>query len=354
MSTLENDDAIVPFERLLGFHDAPQAIQCRHCKAIKLANLRNFRNTRGKLDRFRTVCKPCESKQAYARSSYGQIRAIDNDPSLPEPLKRFFREEALAKAKERGREARQAHYAKLRDDKFTQQWALVRALVTERRTLLYKQVTHNAGTGHWGRRLSIGRQMYRPEDRDPPDPKGSGFLRHYIQAYLDVFSAVIARLHHLQAWEERIGGKHLPPPELRRPAEALFRYVLPDPTVPHAKPRIEARDDVSTAGVRGQPSPWVETVLSFEPLWLATREERDRLWELNPRRFTGPGHSAHVPGAWISDYEYKLWWDAAAGDRDGRLSVLMQILGGRSHDSSTCPAWLRAFNGIRDNVSRKE
>ena len=134
-------DPIEPATRLLGFHDAPQLIQCRRCRALKKAHNANFRNIRGKSDRFRFTCRNCERLSAHARTVDAKLSAIRNRPLLTDaeraalilgdgtPLRPGVREQ-VSKAK---RERQRKTLTSTLEDTFRQSWREVQKAVSARR-----------------------------------------------------------------------------------------------------------------------------------------------------------------------------------------------------------------------------
>lgn len=284
---------IEPVERLLGFFDAPQMIQCRRCKTLKRAAVTHFRNVNRKTDRFRTTCRKCEKKSEYARSVNGKLAAIRNRPLLTEEeratlmigdgtvLRPGVAEQVSEAKRERCRAARIKRFSA----DFELEWTEVRKVVAWRRDQLVLRIAQSKRRDRAGIAAAMEYSLN---------------VRGYVNTLLSVYSAIVARMRKMAVWHSIIGD-HLPP--------AHWRAAIKPPLSTHARIRVS-------------------------PLELATAEERGLLRRLDPEK--------------LNDY---YWTEAVLLNADRVNGTLIYHVyplltpDGPIKLSETSPAWLKAFNG---------
>lgn len=286
-----------PVERMLGFFDAPQLIQCRRCRELKRASHLHFRNIRQKTDRFRTTCRKCEKKSDYAQSVTGRLSALRNRPLLTDKeravlmagdgtvLRPSVAEQVNADRKAKLRATR----LKAVDAAFREQWTEVRKLVAWRRAQL-------------ALRLERSKWLFEKEGAQA----GLYYVMHhsptaarYVRTLLAIYSAIVARLRNLKTWRQTIGMR-------RPPAHWL-----------HA---VESSNHKA----------WMRV----SPLELATNEERALLKRLDPDKHEG-------------EIDWRLMVSETGRVNATLVYHVYPLLtpDGPIKLSETSPAWLKAFNG---------
>ena len=213
-------------EKPLGFFDAPQLIQCRNCREFKPADQRVFRNVR-KTDVFRKVCRKCEHKLQYYKSTRGKAAAARNNPHVPEQQRHANAAQAVVDGKKRLSALGRAKA----DAQLRAEWVLVRKAIAQRRAMLATKISasQRMSGGLW-----TAIQQYESIER-------------YVRSVLGTYTAIIARMRSPAAWIEEI-GRHRPPEHWR----ALGK------------------------------NPSREQMMSVSPWDFATAEERMHLTQLDP------------------------------------------------------------------------
>lgn len=289
-------DPIEPATRLLGFHDAPQLIQCRRCRALKKAHNANFRNIRGKTDRFRFTCRNCERLSAHARTVDAKLAAIRNRPLLTDaeraalilgdgtPLRPGVAEQVSAAKRERHRKARVVTL----EDTFRQSWREVQKAVSARRLDLDMRMrVAKAYSVKNGAQHGVGYCLLTHPQCDA-----------YLRLVLATYSAVTTRLRHIRDWRVTL-GLHLPP---KHWIDALGR---------------------GKAGL-----------MDVSPFEFTTREERRALRLADP---------AKAGGACAADWNFMVA-DTTRANATMKYHVYPLWLANGKTIAQTSPPWLLAFN----------
>lgn len=287
-----------PAERLLGFFDAPQLIQCRRCRELKRAAACNFRNVRQKTDRFRMVCRKCEKKSEYMRSVTGRLSALRNRPLLTDEeravlmagdgtvLRPSVAEQVNTARKAKLRDAR----LKAVDASFRREWSEVRKGVAWRRAQLVLRLEKSKYRYEVGGSQS---GLYYVMQHSPTATR-------YVRTLLVVYSAIVARLRSLKTWRQAI-GVHRPPAHWLRAVESSTHDA------------------------------WMRV----SPLELATAEERALLKHLNPETHEG-------------EIDWRLMVSETGRVNATLIYHVYPLLtpDGPVKLSETSPAWLKTFNGV--------
>ena len=284
------DETLPPvpwLERLLGYADAPQLIQCRVCMKFKKSDAKNFRNART-FDQFRTTCRPCEYKTAKGRTTAMRQRMIEQDPTLPESFKaalfNALPDVVRASKKARGDVKRDA-YMKRR-------WDMVRMIVSKRRLLLDARIRASA---------FYNGSLYHCMKEHPR-------TQEYVRRVLALYSMVISRLRRVDKWLDTV-GEHFPPPHW---------------------------DSVLQAQMHARKENWRATLamrlMDIDPWEFTTADERAELRMYDP------------DGGNAGEGERTEWQQAVLTRGTIRFHVYPSMLPADATRADV-PAWLCEFNG---------
>lgn len=303
-------------ERELGFVDTPNAIQCRKCGKIKLNRALNFRQVRsGK--RLVTMCIPCEKKDHNRSTTAALARQIRDKASigkyggaqLTDDERLQLLDQKLPELKARHTANRSAAAKARHDTVFHAQWALVRHLVSLRRSALLVRVY---SLGWAGPKWASSAPQY-------PD------VHAYLTLVLSIYQRIGISMSRKAGWYDVIGA-HRPPPawlglaQSVRNIEGISRANMP-------------RGHVSA--LITQLSPWVFTLPDERQRCLQALPPPDRWASLSTRLDDMTSTVLHHAIPWVMpprpDGTRPAWDDIAA-----------------------CPPWLRIYNGLDERVVKEE